>query len=124
MTNEINMSLANKLKKLRKDFCMTQDEVAELLDMSRTSFSKYENGAANPPLRVLRKLAAIYNVPIDFLIQDEQNMLILNSNADIADESLMYFSQLSAEERNLILRLRLMTKEDKDNLLKPLTPDD
>ncbi|MEE1065918.1 MAG: helix-turn-helix transcriptional regulator [Acutalibacteraceae bacterium] len=124
MTNEINMSLADKLKKLRKDFCMTQDEVAELLDMSRTSFSKYENGAANPPLRVLRKLAAIYNVPIDFLIQDEQNMLILNSNPDIADESLMYFSQLSAEERNLILRLRLMTKEDKDNLLKPLTPDD
>lgn len=124
MTNEINMSLADKLKKLRKDFCMTQDEVAELLDMSRTSFSKYENGAANPPLRVLRKLAAIYNVPIDFLIQDEQNMLILNSNPDIADESLMYFSQLSAEERNLILRLRLMTKEDKDNLLKPLTYDD
>lgn len=124
MTNEINMSLADKLKKLRKDFCMTQDEVAELLDMSRTSFSKYENGAANPPLRVLRKLAAIYNVPIDFLIQDEQNMLILNSNPDIADESLMYFSQLSAEERNLILRLRLMTKEDKDNLLKPLTHDD
>lgn len=124
MTNEINMSLADKLKKLRKDFCMTQDEVAELLDMSRTSFSKYENGAANPPLRVLRKLAAIYNVPIDFLIQDEQNMLILNSNPDIADESLMYFSQLSAEERNLILRLRLMTKEDKDNLLKHLTPDD
>ena len=124
MTNEINMSLADKLKKLRKDFCMTQDEVAELLDMSRTSFSKYENGAANPPLRVLRKLAAIYNVPIDVLIQDEQNMLILNSNPDIADESLMYFSQLSAEERNLILRLRLMTKEDKDNLLKPLTHDD
>ena len=45
MAEKKKIPLADKLKELRKNFCMTQDDIAELLDMSRTTFSKYENGA-------------------------------------------------------------------------------
>ncbi|MBP3442649.1 MAG: helix-turn-helix domain-containing protein [Clostridia bacterium] len=127
MTVENNMSMANKLRKLRKDFCMTQDQIADILGMSRTSFSKYENGAANPPLNVLRKISAIYNVPIEYLIHDEQNKPFLNSDPDAddsADESAKYFTQLTDEEKMLILRFRLLSKEDKDDFLRPLNTED
>ena len=63
MSEEFSFVLAKKLKELRKSVCMTQDDVAMLIGMNRTSFSKYENGAANPPLAVLRKLAKLYAVP-------------------------------------------------------------
>ena len=117
---EKNMNLANKLKELRKDFCMTQDELAELLGMSRTSFSKYENGAANPPLTVMRKMAAIFNVPIEYLIHDEQKNFVLNSNPDAVDDadSSKFFTQLTDEERKLVLRFRLMNKEEKERALE------
>ncbi len=127
MTVENNMSMANKLRNLRKDFCMTQDQIADLLGMSRTSFSKYENGAANPPLNVLRKISAIYNVPIEYLIHDELNKPYLNSDPDIEDsavDSAKYFTQLTDEEKMLVLRFRLMSKEDKDDFLRPLNNED
>lgn len=100
-----------KLKELRIFYNMTQDDIAELLDMSRTSFSKYENGAANPPLNVLRKLSAIYNVPIEYLIHDEVTSITLNDgkNEDEPDleAALRGFSDLTRDEKMLIMKLRL-----------------
>ncbi len=127
MTDKNNLILANKLKELRKNFCMTQDDVAEVLCMSRTSFSKYENGAANPPLAVLRKLAKIYNVPIEYLIHDTHTSVILNapqSDTEPDPENLVYyFSQLTPEERRLIIKLRLMTEDKKNEIYKQVNID-
>lgn len=100
-----------KLKELRVNCRMTQDDIAELLGMSRTSFSKYENGAANPPLSVLRKLSAIYNVPIEYLIHDEFTTLTFNDGKDDAEpdleEALKGFCDLTRDEKMLIMKLRL-----------------
>ena len=46
MSSTNNPSLGEKLLRLRKEMKMTQDDVAKVLGMSRTSFSKYENGTA------------------------------------------------------------------------------
>ncbi len=101
---------------------MTQDDIAEILGMSRTSFSKYENGAANPPLAVLRKLAKIYNVEIEYLIHDDKTLLVLNeakTDEEPDPENLVrYFSQLTPDERNLIIRFRLLENEKKNEILK------
>lgn len=100
-----------KLKELRIFYNMTQDDIAELLDMSRTSFSKYENGAANPPLNVLRKLSAIYNVPIEYLIHDEVTSITLNDGGNDEEPdleaALRGFSDLTRDEKMLIMKLRL-----------------
>lgn len=129
MVEKKKKPLADKLKELRKNFCMTQDDIAELLDMSRTTFSKYENGAANPPLPVLRKLSAIYNVPIEYLIHDESSSkMIFNSGTEdkVPEEesAFQYFSQLTKEERMLILKLRLMKKEKKAELMRKIESED
>ncbi|MCQ2484405.1 MAG: helix-turn-helix domain-containing protein [Clostridia bacterium] len=103
--------VGEKLKELRADCHMTQDDIAELLNMSRTSFSKYENGAANPPLNVLRKLSAIYNVPIEYLIHDEITSIRLNNGKNETEpdveEALKGFSDLTREEKMLVMKLRL-----------------
>ncbi len=100
-----------KLKELRLNCRMTQDDIAELLGMSRTSFSKYENGAANPPLNVLRKLSSIYNVPIEYLIHDEFTTLTFNDGKNDKEpdleDALRGFCDLTREEKMLIMKLRL-----------------
>lgn len=127
MIENTNKDLASKLKELRKAFCMTQDEIAEILDMSRTSFSKYENGATLPPLNVLRKLAKIYNIPIEYLIHDNEAFIVLNDGNNTEEPDLKnlssYFAQLTPEERVVIMKLRLMEKDKKDDFLRRLNDE-
>lgn len=117
----VNNILGKKLRNLRKECEMTQDDIAEVLDMSRTSFSKYENGASTPPLTTLRKLATIYNVPLDYLIYDD-NTIIFNENdknelpdiEDVEDN----FTKLSKEEKMVIMKFRLLNDEKKEKMKK------
>ena len=119
-----NTPISVKLRELRHAFCMTQEEVAEVLGMSRTSFSKYENGASLPPLNVMRKLSKIYNVPIEYLIHDNDRFVVLNDgkNTEEPDPNNLAasFAQLTPEERLIIMKLRLMTAEQKSEFLKDL----
>lgn len=116
--------LSVKLRELRHAFCMTQDEVAEVLGMSRTSFSKYENGASLPPLNVMRKLSKVYNVPIEYLIHDSESVTVLNDGKNREEPDVnnlaASFAQLTPEERLIIMKLRLMNKDQKDEFLKNL----
>lgn len=119
--------VSEKLKTLRNAYCMTQNEVAEVLGMSRTSFSKYENGATLPPLKVLRKLAKIYNVPIEYLIHDNSTSVVFrdgkNAEAPDIDNLAESFAQLTSEEKMIIMKVRLMSKEEKSVFLSHL-PDE
>lgn len=120
-------SVGEKLKDLRIFYKMTQDDIAELLDMSRTSFSKYENGASNPPLNVLRKLSAIYNVPIEYLIHDEFTSLDFNDDGNSAapdlEEAIRGFSDLTRDEKMLIMKIRLKGADKLKELEKILNED-
>lgn len=120
-------TVGEKLKELRSFYRMTQDDIAELLSMSRTSFSKYENGAANPPLNVLRKLSAIYNVPIEYLIHDEMTAINLrdekNTEAPDLEDAIRGFTDLTREEKMLIMKLRLKGSETFKKLDKLLDED-
>ena len=124
-----SMTLSEKLKELRKRACMTQDDIAEVLEMNRTSFSKYENGASTPPLAVLRKLAKIYSVPLEYLIHDEQPFIVLNESTveDVErekNEAVFNFAQLSPEERKLIMKMRLMSDEKKKEIFHSIEDSD
>lgn len=123
--SEVNYhDLSVKLRELRKAFCMTQDEVAEVLGMSRTSFSKYENGATFPPLNVMRKLSKVYNVPIEYLIHNNDTVFEVHDdkNTEEPDPNNLAasFAQLTPEERLIIMKVRLLTLEQKKDFLKNL----
>ena len=47
---------------------MLQKEVADLLNISQTNYSKYELGKINIPINTLKKLALIFDTSIDYLL--------------------------------------------------------
>ena len=57
-----------RIRELREDNDLTQREVAEMLGMSQTGYSKYETGTNDIPTAILIKLADFYNVSIDYLV--------------------------------------------------------
>lgn len=65
------MKLADKIIKLRKQFGWSQEELAEKLNVSRQSVSKWEGALSIPDLNRIIKLGEIFGVSTDFLLKDE-----------------------------------------------------
>ena len=57
-----------RIRDLREDRDMTQTQVAKMLGMSQTGYSKYETGENDIPTAILIKLARFYNTSIDYLL--------------------------------------------------------
>ena len=67
-----------RLRDLREDKDLNQTQVAKMLGMSQTGYSKYETGENDLPTAILIKLADFYDVSIDYLLNrtDEPKMNI------------------------------------------------
>jgi len=61
----------NNLKFLRKQKGLRQSDLSELVDITRTTLSNYENGVSNPDSEALKKLALVFEVSIDSLINSD-----------------------------------------------------
>lgn len=57
-----------RIRDLRNDKDMTQKEVAEVLGMSQTGYSKYETGENDTPTAVLIQLAQLHKTSVDYLL--------------------------------------------------------
>lgn len=60
--------LQNVLKLLRKQANLSQVEVAQALNMSQVAVSSYERGTREPDLATLRRIADLYGVSVDYLL--------------------------------------------------------
>ncbi|NVY97135.1 helix-turn-helix transcriptional regulator [Lactobacillus sp. DCY120] len=81
------MELAQNLKKYRKLAQLSQQEVADSLQISRQSISKWENGTHLPDLHNIQRLGKLYQVSLDELINGKVQNGPLASN----DESALLF---------------------------------
>ncbi len=80
------MELAEKLKYHRKKQGLSQEKVAELLNLSRQAISKWENGHTAPDIDNLVLLSNVYKVSIDELLQENQQLqeAIQENNKELA----------------------------------------
>ena len=62
-----------RIRDLREDHDLKQINVAQILNMSQTGYSKYETGENDIPTHVLIKLANFYHVSIDYLLEQTNN---------------------------------------------------
>ena len=58
----------NRIRDLREDKDLNQTQLAKMLGMSQTGYSKYETGENDIPTTVLIQLARFYNTSIDYLL--------------------------------------------------------
>lgn len=57
-----------RIQDLRHDHDLTQTQLAKILGMSQTGYSKYETGENDIPTEILIRLSQLYNVNIDYLL--------------------------------------------------------
>lgn len=68
----INMDLSEKILKLRKANNLSQEQLAEKLDVSRQSISKWESGQSIPEVEKLIMIGNIFNVTTDYLLKPSE----------------------------------------------------
>ncbi len=65
------MNLSEKLYSLRKKNGLSQEQLAEKLNVSRQAISKWESGTAVPETEKLIAISNYFNVSIDYMVKDE-----------------------------------------------------
>ncbi len=82
----MNYEFCNKLKMLREKHNLSQIEISKILNVSRATYSNYENGITEPSINTIINISNFYNVSIDFLLTNKNilsNEIINNFNDDV-----------------------------------------
>lgn len=96
--------MLTKLKQLRKEYGLSQQQLAEIIGVSQQSINKYENHNVQPDLETLCKMADFFRTSIDYLVDHE-----VQQSAVVGQTSIF----LDLEESSLIARYRTMTAKEK-----------
>ena len=58
----------SRIRDLREDRDLKQQDLADYLNCSQVCYSRYENGQRDIPLETISKIAVFYNVSVDYLL--------------------------------------------------------
>ena len=63
------MAYYRRLRDLREDSDLTQEQLVKILKMHKTTYTNYEQGKREIPFELVIKLAKLYNVSIDYIAE-------------------------------------------------------
>lgn len=79
-------NLGGRIQTLRKKLKLTQAQLANQIEVSSTQLVRYENKDVQPPADVLKRLADLFNVSIDFLVNGDTDE---KANQSLQDNDLL-----------------------------------
>ena len=118
------MSFKENLRQLRRACGFSQEDVANVLGVDRSAYSYYESGKTEPSITNLVKIARMYRVSTDTLVDNEGFAATLCVDNEQVPETnmpvviLRNLKQCSNDERTLIALFRTM--ENKELALEAL----
>lgn len=68
--SDLKKIIANNISELRRAFPLTQAELAEKLNYSDKAVSKWERGESMPDIEVLKQIADLFGVSVDYLLSE------------------------------------------------------
>lgn len=112
--------LSENLRNLRKSFKLTQQEVADILGIDRSTYTFYEAGKSTPTKENLIKLCDIYNVTVGYLLGVEKNCpeLKVASRSDRIDETTTGLNEISRNEKFIIMAYRSLDSDKKEQFVE------
>lgn len=81
------MELGEKLRQLRKEKGLTQEELAALLYVSRTAVSKWESDKGCPNIDSLKQLSKLYGISVDSLLSGDELLTIAEKDSRTKSDS-------------------------------------
>lgn len=116
--------LAENLKNIRKEHKLTQQEIANVLGLDRSTYAFYETGKTTPSVNTLYKLAEIYNVSIESFIDNETGVMsagkVKEVPMSVSSPAADSLGSLDKNEKMLLMCYRLIDKKHKEKAIEML----
>ena len=110
-------SIADNIRKFRVYRGMTQQQVADALELDRSTYCYYESGRINPDVRTLFSLAEVFDVDCEELLESESsaNLAFADDNTKNYEDD---FEEFEPEfEKNLVFGFRAVSYDSKKQIL-------
>lgn len=121
--------IGNILRELRLSNGFTQRQISDILNIDRSTYSYYETHKTQPDISVIKRLAAMYDVTTDYILNYHPN----NKPDVFSNGGSTYISKargkenfvrsLSEFEQTFILLLRQLSREKQEEYLAKLRED-
>jgi transcriptional regulator with XRE-family HTH domain len=108
------MNVGDNIKKLRKEKGLQQKQIAIELGIDQSNYNKIENGKREPSLDLLNKLAGMFGVSVDELLNPDKDMpKDITIEDKTAMEQLRLIQQLDDEDKHMIFKMieTMLTKK-------------
>ena len=114
-------SIAWKLKRFRENSGYTQQQMADALNIERSTYAYYETGKTSPSIETIMKIKEILNVSLEDLLGSENK-----SSNKLSDSSKEHISfdkvyELNKKEKSLVSLYRSLAPEIQDKVLKDVS---
>ena len=77
------MTLGQKLKEIRKRFGLSQEQLAEIMNVSRQAITKWENDGGLPDVSNLQELSKVFGITVDYLLNDDNQLPALSMRKEL-----------------------------------------
>lgn len=101
------MKLPQKLRNLRKGRGLSQLDLAEKLQVSRQAVSGWEAGTSKPSTESLKSLGTLYDVPLEYLLNDDA-LEPIRAEREPGKEETSSVNEVKKNNRNIVLVLILV----------------
>jgi len=98
--------LGENIKIIRKERGLQQKQVALEVGVDQSNYNKIENGKREPSVYILKKLADLFGVTVDYIIEPNSDLpkeVIIEDKA--TNEQLRLISQLDEDDRAMVFRM-------------------
>lgn len=117
----LNQMLCRQLKIFRNQNKLSQQQLADVLGVNRSTYCGYEIGRRSVDIETVVRLADFYKVPVDKFFEKRIPAEYVYDDDYFEDQpDTRYLSQLSKEERDLIVKFRMMNEEQQKEFLNGL----
>ncbi|MDO4419899.1 MAG: helix-turn-helix transcriptional regulator [Ruminococcus sp.] len=106
----MSKQLGNKLSFLRSRNGFTQNQIAEQINVDRSTYSNYERAVTEPDVKTIKKLAKIFGVDVNELLS------YADEKPRVADGGGMAVYSLTKEEKEFLVCFRMLNGDEKQDI--------
>ena len=119
-------TLGKRLKQLRIEMDLSQQDLSDELGIARSTISSWEASSRTPEISTISELSDYFNVPIDYLVGKSNMKSYISSKntsdnpcrAIFNDSELMDFVDILAKRDDLQILCKIIRNISKDNIMK------
>ena len=110
--------LCEQLKQIRKANNFTQQDLADAVGIERSTYASYETGRNKPDVILLKRIANVFGVSSDFILEIDTSKKFNMSDANVSykKNGSQLVSTLSKDEKTVLAQYRLLTEDKKEEV--------